>query len=100
MGIEVAFVERGRPVPWEQPARRGEDEERNPIPLLAQSWLILEPGGSAGAFFHLKPKLVPFVPLGARALCLAGQQQLPAGLAKQFPTSVPFATSFLPISPV
>ena len=77
MGIEVAFVERGRPVPREQPAwswaRRGEDEGRNPIPILAQSWLNLEYGGSARVFFHLKLNLIPFVMHGARALRLAGQ---------------------------
>lgn len=54
-------------------ARRGEDEGRNPIPLLAQSWLNLEHGGSAKVFFHFKLNLIPFVMHGARALQLAGQ---------------------------
>lgn len=45
----------GRLASW---ARRGEDEGRNPTPLLAPWWLNLEPRGSATVFFHLKPTLI------------------------------------------
>lgn len=105
MGIEVAFVERGHPVPREQPAqswaRRGQDEGRNPIPLLAQWWLNLEHRGSAGVFFHLKANLIPFVVHGRRPCGLQGSSSCGCwrGWQRSFQLSSPFPPVSSPLYP-